>query len=116
MTRQEVIANHRKMWNWIADETERRQIAVEKYHYFDAMRIPGKERPHNYCYCCEYIDNRNDVDCSLCPIEWPTGHCSHGGLFSQWVYAVYNEWHRAAALARQIANLPEKEEPSNETD
>ena len=30
MTKQEAIAAHRKMWRWIADETERRKYAVKK--------------------------------------------------------------------------------------
>ena len=30
MTREEAIENHRKMWNWIADETEKRKRKVKK--------------------------------------------------------------------------------------
>ena len=61
MTREEAIANHRKMWRWIADETERRECAVKKTDYFDAMGIHEEDRPLSNCYCCEYINNHNDA-------------------------------------------------------
>lgn len=110
MTREEAIANHRKMWRWIADETERRQCVVDKSNYFNAMGIPGKDRPLAQCYCCEYANDNSEgnYDCALCPIEWPTGSCGQGGLYHQWFYA-YGNWRESAALARRIAELPEKE-------
>ena len=114
MTREEAIAAHRKMWRWIADETERRERAVHKYDYFDATGIPEDERPFRYCYCCNYA-----ISCALCPIEWPTGQCIDGGLYSQWQQETEfsnGDWAKAAALARQIAELPEKEDANNETD
>lgn len=33
MTRKEAIENHRKMWNWIADETVKQQRKVLKSEY-----------------------------------------------------------------------------------
>lgn len=114
MTKQEAIAAHRKMWNWIADETEWRERAVHKYDYFNAMDIPEDKRPHFDCYCCEYACRRNGADCSLCPLEWSTGRCDNDGLYSQWYIETSfrggrgGDWRKAAAIAREIANLPEK--------
>ncbi len=121
MTKQEAIAKHRKMWNWIADETERRKIAVGKEMYFDAMNISGKDLPLHNCYCCEYDSNNGEYDCNSCPIEWPGGSCSAGGLYSQWLdtfnyYSWYFDWITATSIARQIAELPEKEDVKSETD
>ena len=111
MTREEAIANHRKMWRWIADQTERRQRVVDKSNYFIAMGIPGKDWPSANCYCCEYDRDNGKYDCALCPIEWPTGSCcqGEGGLYHQWLYA-YGNWRESAALARRIAELPERDE------
>ena len=118
MTKQEAIAAHRKMWRWIADETERRKYAVKKSEYFDAMGIPEENRPSDNCYCCEYVMNHNRTDCDLCPIEWPGRHCFGGrGLYKKWVDASDNDnWAEAAALALVIAELPEREDIKDETD
>lgn len=113
MTKQKAIANHRKMWRWIADETERREYAVDKSDYFDIMGIPEVNIPLQNCYCCEYDGNVGDGDCASCPIKWPTGVCYDGGLYSQWAKALSHnrrDWLTTAALARQIAELPEKED------
>lgn len=39
LTREEAIANHRKMWNWIADETERWEDCATKSDYFNTFLI-----------------------------------------------------------------------------
>ena len=115
MTREEAIANHRKMWRWIADETERRKCEVDKSAYFNAMGITGKDIPWAQCYCCEYVNDKckDTYDCALCPIEWPGGSCCQGGLSYQWLHA-YGNWRESAALARRIAELPERDEELND--
>ncbi len=114
MTKQDAIAAHRKMWRWIADETERRKIAVGKAMYFDAMGIPRNERPLVYCYCCQYAGYNKNICCISCPIKWPTGRCNNGGgLYLKWTCVLDHEcynWRKAADIARQIADLPERED------
>ena len=39
LTREQAIAEHRKMWNWIADETEKLKRRVGEREYFLAMGI-----------------------------------------------------------------------------
>lgn len=39
MELKKAIENHRKMWNWIADETEKQKRAVDKWEYYFAMKI-----------------------------------------------------------------------------
>lgn len=112
MTKQECVENHRKMWNWIADETLRRKKVVTKYDYFK-MVAPNSMCPLMACWCCEYCQCK----CENCPIDWGDGKkCytdnsdydmfTHFGEISHLLYPrVYLE---AAKYARNIANLPER--------
>ena len=38
LTREQAIMEHRKMWNWIADETLRLKRRVPKDNYFEAKQ------------------------------------------------------------------------------
>lgn len=113
ITKSEAIANHRKMWNWIADETLRQERKVEKWEYFKANEIT--DIPYGECYCCEYVNNRNCADCSDCPIDWggKYGSCTdinilnnEKGLFSLWCDE--SDYIKSAELAKRIAELPER--------
>ena len=102
LTKTEAIENHRKMWRWLAEETEKRERKVEKKKYFEEHGI--EDTPANMCYCCEYA-RRSLSECGHCPIDWPRGGCSCW-LYSLWCGAT--DYHEAAELARQIAELPVK--------
>ena len=111
LTKAQAIAEHRKMWRWIADETKKRGRRVWKEEYFKAMNIPPENRPDTDCYCCEYAGGH----CPDCPVELggDFGHCSDRdtcgdweGLYAQW--ANTNDPEEAAWLARKIAELPER--------
>lgn len=113
LTKDEAIANHRKMWNWIADETLKRRYKVWKWDYFKALKIT--DMPRNWCYCCEY--GLGDDNCPDCPIEWggEYGTCEskdneedRKGLFSLWL--LEPDYLTAAELAKKIAELPERKE------
>lgn len=120
LTFNEAIANHRKMWNWIADETEKRKRIITKYIYFKENDI--KECNH-LCFCCQYtVDNREFArnmaeirDCRLCPIDWGVMIGSydkyqcfdHNTSYDWWCEACdADDWQFAAKYARHIANLP----------
>lgn len=106
----ETVANHRKMWNWIADETLRRKDFVYKPNYFVSIGLDSEKWPLCNCYCCEYAR----ADCFFCPLEWTTADgdssvCYYGGQFGRWKDAIgANNWEEAARLAKEIANLPER--------
>ena len=107
LTKQQTIAEHRKMWRWIADETKKRGRRVLKDEYFEAMNIPSENIPQAKCYCCEYDDGH----CSKCPIEWDGdfGMCCNSdeqGLFEQWFRTTDPE--KSEWLARKIEELPER--------
>ena len=119
LTREEAIANHRKMWNWIADETERWEDCATKSDYFkNLFDLPI---PQNECYCCEYAqDIALHSVCSGCPLLWGSHFATcifdgssenKRGLYVQWERACKEkDWQKSARLAREIANLPERKE------
>ena len=117
LSKSEAIRLLIKMWNWIADETLRRKKKVYKEDYFREMEISIENRPFNDCYCCEY-DKQHLNDCSNCPLDWKSEVDSfmcqdkyemddEKGLFSQW--SREKNYKKAAELAREIANLEERE-------
>ncbi|MFR2774757.1 MAG: hypothetical protein ACLTBR_02885 [Anaerostipes sp.] len=122
-TKQEVIKKHRDMWNWIAGETEATGDLINEGDYFDEMRIPDGDRPKCNCYCCKYVEQKNDaryrINCKYCPLDWKSDCDEYmcldkervgdsSGLFSRWS-DTYNIEERAE-LAREIANLKEVKE------
>ena len=114
LTKEQAIAEHRKMWNWIADETEKSKKIVGKSAYF-RKTAPNDMGILHDCYCCRYdISNIPDrtFRCRYCPIDWGnnTRHqfmCQgFNGLYTKWCTST--DWEKSAKLARQIANLPER--------
>lgn len=115
LTREQTIAEHRKMWNWIAEECLRRKEKVEKTDYFIHSGYSFSHFPNNFCWCCEYyVQNRNpkkNIKISncirLCPIEFEGGYCT--SLESSYTgYIDTEDYMEAEKYARTIANLPER--------
>lgn len=111
LTKQQAIKGHRKMWNWIADEIERRKcicnIAEWKRRYCNENSLDLLCN----CFCCEYTDSKHNDDCSLCPLDWGiTKTCNHSkqSLFKRVLSCT--TWQEQADLAKQIANLPERKD------
>lgn len=116
LTRKRAIEEHRKMWNWIADETEKRNKIITKEDYFaehSGLRICGYV-PNINCWCCEYVIF-NSSGCKSCPILWL--------LDDKYKYATctdeqspFHKWAESISImvrahyAREIANLPERED------
>ena len=112
LTREEAVSRHRKMWRWIAEETEKRKRIVVKLEYFMAMKTKKKDIPFNMCYCCEYARlDEISCNCELCPILWDgiDNHCcKNGSSFRSWGDTC--NWQVAAKAAKAIAELPERKE------
>ena len=130
LTKQQAVEEHRKMWRWIAEETEKQKRIVYKWDYlkfYDEYIDLANE-----CFCCEYTYQHHraecekcpidwDVECEKCPIDWDS-ECDEymcqnktdfedDNLYTLWNRACGAEnWKEAAKLARQIAELPESEE------
>lgn len=137
LTREEAIRRHRRMWNWLADETEQTGEPIAKSNAFKHFGWDVADA-FALCWCCEWVYskcNKFDFDkvyyksaCSFCPLDWSNGEkkilkatCSkimsddghmNAGLYKQWWFKTNNEQNlvEAARLARIIANLPEKKE------
>lgn len=115
LTREEAISEHRKMWNWIADEIEKEK----RDQYIEGLKKEYCDREGYYirsnCFCCEYTK----YICDYCPIEWKSevedSMCmqKYEEDDDEGLYALCcNEldWEEQAKLARQIANLPERQD------
>ena len=136
LTKGQAIEEHRKMWNWIADQYEEgraKDIYALKSEYMIKAEI--KERPLHNCFCCKYakekivsmISSAKDIAsvphrCTQCPVIWGTEVYSH--IFAcEHFYSAYEKLKResceldklgvdselCARFAREIANLPERE-------
>lgn len=114
LTREQAIAEHRKMWNWIADEIEKENHVFDIEELKDLYLGVFKKMsicPIERCFLCEYSMEQlnktgNGVTCDHCPVIKADGYGCLGGLHYE-VCRSYT-WQEQAKLARQIANLPER--------
>ena len=112
LSKAEAIRRHRLMWNWIADETIRLKRKVDKLEAFAHFTWNPVRA---LCWCCEYGRITHN-SCSNCIMVWPGSTCVYAdhddenliptGLYKLWTYEQDPE--KSAALARQIAELPER--------
>ena len=114
LTREQALNEHRKMWNWIADETKKRGYKVSKEEYL-YKKCGFDEIIYNDCFCCEYalfasLKEEKPI-CSVCPIDWGT---YKKGKHITCLSSLYGKWYdtedpiEAAQFARQIASLPRR--------
>lgn len=103
LTRKQAIAEHRKMWNWIADEHEKGNV-VKKSDYLQSHGFDPREFS-NSSFLCEYV-NQYGLNCRSCPIQWCYEHCS----ISEYEQFLQGDYKERAYWARKIANLPERED------
>lgn len=138
LSREQTIIEHRKLWNWLADQYESGKFVRKKDYFID---LEDELIPCRLCYCCDYtLNNKNDEDeiykCYLCPVQWPDNkHCiDYDSLWRRYmkyedellsiedtlvyypakkgelIYSYRKDLLKAIAIvARNIANLPEKE-------
>lgn len=98
-------AEHRKLWNWLADHSEARKADYFKNWDPDSV-------PYNECFACEAA--RREADrvntayfCWLCPLGEESVMGCDDGLYAVWRCESDPEERRR--LAREIAALPWKE-------
>lgn len=111
VTREETIKNHRKMWNWIADQIRdgrKDTISALKIKYLIEHGYNPDTILHG-CFCCEYsVQENGDYDnyCESCPLIWGNEEYCEDGYFCEnegWNWTVFTEEN-----AKEIASLPEK--------
>lgn len=115
LTREEAVSEHRKMWNWIADKIEEEKRDQDIFDLKEEYcNREGYNDIRSDCFCCGYTK----YICDYCPIEWGNEveyfMCldkyednDYKGLYS--LCCNESDWREQAKLARQIANLPERE-------
>lgn len=125
LTKERAIKEHRKMWNWIADQYENVTEDLIKLHDIGRLKSYYIKTSHLEladlridcdCFCCEY-DVQFYGDCRHCPLEW--GGCARipciktndgsAGLYESIdmltdAYSCENDF----VLCGKIANLPER--------
>lgn len=135
LTKKQAIEEHRKMWNWIAEQIKKYSvrklksfpdwasiIVLLKQRYTSNMKISI----YNDCFCCEYTSVKMDEDfysysCGeTCPLVWGGNNfigCMRAeyGTFESLKDISTENKEIAYQLALKIANLPEKEERSEST-
>lgn len=110
ITKKEAVRKHRAMWNWIADYIEKKKeeqcIPELKSMYLEKQ----SGMVENNCYCCEYVRSICYECEKSCPVVWkPTlSCCDPGGIYRKCIDAL--TWEEQAEIARQIANLSERED------
>lgn len=128
LIRRKYLEMHRKMWNWIADETERTHKYVDKFDAFEHFR--WSNMVHARCWACQYRRwkikyspiSKHDDCAKDCIVNWGlsrnTGKelgCTTNEPLEYSLYDCWNalvscdeNWKAAAEIAREIANLPER--------
>lgn len=110
LTREQAIIEHRKMWNWIADETLKRERKVDKEDYFREHR-EYSQIPIHFCWCCEYCEYIEMRFCNECIIDWGFERCTNThSSYRNWRQCDNYDYIEAAKYAKQIAELPERQD------
>lgn len=130
LTKEQAIQEHRKMWNWIADQYKTgciKFIYEVEQRYIDECTNYSSNEIESLSFCCEYTRQNDEEDsCNMCPLVWDkiTGYCAclqtsklnADGDFTGLYQKVVNEtedsneidFGKVYKLCKQIANLPER--------
>lgn len=127
LTKEQAIQEHRKMWNWIADQYENKTDILEQCNgiesikeYYVKQYFPKEEIDFD-CFCCDY-DAHHDNWCNSCPIEWGSNlhlnmcfdkTSAELNLYGELYHMTSGDFYKTdlsecVRKARQIANLPER--------
>ena len=129
LTKEQAIKEHRKMWNWIADQYKNRTDLLNETECVDGLKrwyiymtFPDETIEYD-CFCCEYDYQYDEIGiCKHCPLEWDSMYnvcmCvdkdrEHDGLYGLICDFNHdkcsdNDFSYCADLARQIAKLPDR--------
>jgi len=103
ITREQALALHRALWDWLAQEDGRRKEEWPLWE-FNGGWIPEMAES---CPMCEYV-NSVDGGCDDCLLEWPNGKCirdgDNKGLYDKWLLSDFSK-----KIAAKIRDLPIKD-------
>jgi hypothetical protein len=129
VTRKDAVSITRRLWTWLSEKPGRFK------HQWPEWAQNDGDVPHceNMCGCCEYVhrlffdvlsekekDRIQNEDpysfcITYCPLVWPDGSCetsNRDGLYQLWANAI--DTPARMVIARQIAELPEREARDDE--
>lgn len=74
LTREQAIAEHRKMWRWLAENP-----CAYKSDYFNEAGIDAGDLECR-CFLCTYAETERQkvngfVNCDYCPLDWGGRGC-----------------------------------------
>lgn len=110
--------NHQKMWSWIAKESEMRGFCMgvrDAFYHFGW----NPENVYSSCWACQAAisscgrNSSGGPQCSHCLLDWPNGHCQPLILRLRKAKDM-NDVKTYVKIAKQIANLPMREEYKDE--
>lgn len=130
LTKKQAIQEHRKMWNWIADQYKNgctEFIYDIEERYIEECTNYSPSDIEGWSFCCEY-SKQNDVEdsCDSCPLAWDKVACfavcletteigEYGedkGLYAKIGEETWNsskiDFDKVYKLCKQIASLPER--------
>jgi hypothetical protein len=97
---------HKELWNWLSLNPDKEK---EDWPGWDYLSEPEE---YSHCFACQYADCIPEAPaCANCPLIWPSTDSSHTSCTD----SIYLEWkecidlEQKSILAKQIANLPVKE-------
>lgn len=131
LTKEECVRRHRLLWNYVADQFLEQENASSDYkrrafeHFGWSVPIGSI---FSYCWGCYYncmkrlemVDDPKHIKeskvntCPYCLFNWTSdeNNCcfANNTLFDRFLNSmVANKWENAARIAREIANMPVRE-------
>lgn len=77
LSREQTVAEHRKMWKWISRQIMKdykEQYSIKSIFRYKRIYIENNFKNkyiHSYCFCCNYVYNVHCLfDCIYCPLCW----------------------------------------------
>ena len=104
------IDNHRKMWHWLAENSDKVKRDWPGWEKYDS-NPPPDEMEH--CFLCVYTSHTENMDCHNCPIDWCiTDMCMDVYPVKSYYLSYCNAIKLKAKTkyAKIIAELPEKKD------
>jgi hypothetical protein len=106
-----IIENHKKLWDWIIEETNKRKKKVNKDDYFEKYSQHLKKVPKNKCFLCEYAEknkrkeNYHICDYCLASYCFCFSNDDHDELYELFTKAT--NWKKSIKLAEKIRDIIE---------
>lgn len=108
LTKEKAIEEHRKMWNWIADETLKQKRKVNENEYFQHLNLT--DIPKDNSFISEYIMQQMEIT-KTTSVEVFLYNFEYGKQFAVptaqdlFSYCDDDHYQNASIFAREITNL-----------